>query len=174
MIACHAYSWNSPTNRPGWTSYAPHHWIQRADKMGLGHLMAIVPYAPLICRFRGKLGCIAAGPHALIICYAMESNVIGMPLTMYRRITANDYPGPNQDRQRATEELRVFHIPKDFTIPFSSHEKRTIKIIAAFISEHWAWVINDFSSLVITCVFSRDRYWTPEELSPGTEVCKSP
>lgn len=132
--------------------------------------MAIVPYARLYCRCRGKLILLAAGPHALVICLALESNIIGMPIEVYRAIVATDYAGPNPDEDRAEKELRIFKIPEEYSVRLSSKTERTIKIVAAFVSERWAWVINDFSTTLIMRIFSRNEPWTPAELSPGTRV----
>ncbi|KAF8953959.1 hypothetical protein BDZ97DRAFT_1596123, partial [Flammula alnicola] len=149
--------------------YAPQSWIDRADDMELGYLMANTPPSPLICLSRGKLLLLAAGPHALVICLALETGVIGMPLDLYQEIITKDCPGPNEDVDKANE-LRIFHLPENLTVDHSSPTyPRTIKIVSAFVSDKWAWVINDFTSLVRMYVTSSDVFWSYENLLPTSD-----
>lgn len=150
-------------------SYAPPSWLERAKQDDLYDFMGKVPYSPLICVSRGKLLCLAAGPYALVLFLALETNVVGMPTSTYREIIKQDIPGPNPTRG---DELRVFRIPSHLVDPCSGPSpNRTIRIVAAFVSEDWAWVINDFTSLIQMHLFVKsDGIWTNEMLSPSTEV----
>lgn len=152
-------------------SFAPPSWLKRAKDDGIFDLMGIVPYAPLVCVVRGKLLCMAAGPYALVISLALESNVIGIPTSLYRRMTKFSFPGPNKEKGG---KLRVFRIPTPLlnsnTVLSSTHH--TIKIMAAFVSEEWTWIINDFTSLIRMHLFIKgDSIWTEDNLRPGTSVC---
>ncbi|KAF8974728.1 hypothetical protein BDZ97DRAFT_1646869 [Flammula alnicola] len=154
----------APARTANW-SYAPTHWIDRADEEGWGYLMARTPPSPLICRSRGKLLLMAAGQHAMVICFALETSIIGMSVNNYRRILSADYPGPNFDGSKA-EHLWTFHIPNDLVVANSSPSKpRTMKIVAAFVSDSWVWTINDWTSLVRLYVLSSDVHWTPDLVS---------
>lgn len=151
-------------------SYAPPSWLERAKRDGLYDFMGKIPYYPLICICRGKLLCLAAGPYALVISLALETNVVGMPTSTYRSIIINDIPGPNANHG---EELRVFRLPPSLVEPRSnaSGKDRTIRIVAAFASEDWTWVINDFTSLVRMHLYVKsDGIWTENMLRPFTEV----
>lgn len=157
-----------------WT-FAPDHWVDRANEDGWGYLMARTEPAPLVCRSRGKLLLLAAGPHALVICFALETSIIGMTLENYRRIVSNDIPGPNSDESKA-EDLRTFLIPDDLVVDHSAKKKgppRTIKIVAAFVTDDWVWTINDWTTLVRLYVFSKDITWNDDLISPGTQVSLS-
>lgn len=160
-----------PKRTGNWT-YAPDHWVTRADEGGFGHLMAYTEPAPLVCRSRGKSLLLAVGPHAMVVCFALETCIIGMSLQDYQEIISNDIPGPNPDPEKA-EHLRTFQIPNRLIMANSSPKKRTIKIVAALVSDHWVWTINDWTSLVRLYVYSTDGIWTTEQLAPGTEVSSS-
>lgn len=160
-----------PTRTDNWT-YAPDHWVTRADEGGLGHLMAYTVPAPLVCRSRGKSLLLAAGPHVMVVCFALETCIIGMSPQDYKEIISNDIPGPNPDPEKA-EHLRTFQIPERLIQTNSSPKERTIKIVAAFVSDHWVWTVNDWTSLVRLYIYSTDGIWTAEQLAPGAEVCSS-
>ncbi|KAF8958316.1 hypothetical protein BDZ97DRAFT_1762200 [Flammula alnicola] len=61
------------------------------------------PAAPLICLSQGKLFLLAARHHALVICLALETGVIGMLLHLYQKVIAKDCTGPNDDVDKANE-----------------------------------------------------------------------
>lgn len=151
-------------------SYAPDHWVDRADENGWGYLMSRTEPCPLVCLSRAKLLLMAAGHHAMVICFALETSIIGMSPDNYHRMVSVDYAGPNADNMKA-EDLRTFHIPKDLTVDNSSpRDLRTIKIVAAFVSDEWVWTINDWTTLVRLYVLSTDNQWSADLVA---QVCRT-
>ncbi|PPQ74876.1 hypothetical protein CVT26_011472 [Gymnopilus dilepis] len=156
-----------PPRSEGWT-YAPPEWIAKADEEGYGHLMAISPPGPLTCRSRGKILVIAAGKHAVTVCLALETAIIGMPTSTYRKIIEEGLVHAS-DIDKKGPKLPTFLIPSEMVVPLSSKQNHVIRIVAAFVSEKWTWTINDFTSLVRLHVTSRDRPWSSEEIQPDNK-----
>ncbi|PPQ78598.1 hypothetical protein CVT26_005316 [Gymnopilus dilepis] len=159
--------YSTPPRLDGW-SYAPSDWITKADSEGYGHLMAISPPGPLTCRARGKILVMAAGKHAVTICLALETSIIGMPTSTYRRIIQEGLVHLREG-DKTGPKLPTFRIPSDMIAPRSSKQDHAIRIVAAFVSEKWTWTINDFTSLVRLHVTSRDRPWSAEEIQPANK-----
>ena len=123
---------------------------------------------PLVCHTRGKQLLLAAGHHALTCSFSLEANVVGMKPGTFWKIVKDDVPGPSKTKG---DFLRVFQLPHDLVEDGSSSSgPRTIKLVAAFVSESWVWAINDFSTLLTTHVTSHDIPWHLHDISPGSLV----
>lgn len=66
-----------------------------------------------------------------------------------------------------------FLIPQRLITEGSSKSKRTINILAAFISDTWVWVIHDFMRLTRLHVISRDRIFEASDFDVNGPVCIS-
>ncbi|RDB24436.1 hypothetical protein Hypma_008475 [Hypsizygus marmoreus] len=129
-------------------------WLYLLNKNARGYL---------ICRTRGKLMVLAAGNHALVVNFAVDASIIGMPVSVYDEIISQVIPGPNLSPKRA-EIVRSFVIPERFKVEGSSPvTPRTINIFAAFISDDWVWTICDSTRLVRMHIISRDQPWKAED-----------
>ncbi|PPQ98322.1 hypothetical protein CVT26_013631 [Gymnopilus dilepis] len=153
-----------PSRYEGW-SYAPPEWVSKADEEDFGHLMAISPPGPLTCRARGKILLLAAGKHAMTICLALETSIIGMPTSTYRKILREGLAQAPRVSKKGPK-LPTFRIPPEMITPLSSKQDHSIRMVAAFVSEKWTWTVNDFTSLVRLHVTSRGRPWSPNEIQP--------
>ncbi|PPQ80053.1 hypothetical protein CVT26_011508 [Gymnopilus dilepis] len=153
-----------PSRYAGW-SYAPPEWVSKADEEDFGHLMAISPPGPLTCRARGKILLLAAGKHAMTICLALETSIIGMPTSTYRKILREGLAQAPRVSKKGPK-LPTFRIPPEMITPLSSKQDHSIRMVAAFVSEKWTWTVNDFTSLIRLHITSRGRPWSPNEIQP--------
>lgn len=78
-----------------------------------------------------------------------------MPRHDYEQIIAKKVHGPETNSD-PTKTMHSFIIPQRLTAEGSSKSKRTINILAAFVSQWWVWVIHDFMRLARLHVISRD------------------
>lgn len=86
----------------------------------------------------------------------------------YEEIIAQKVPGTNTD---PTKTMYSFVIPQRLIAKGSSKSKRTINILAAFVSPWWVWVIHDFMRLARLHVISRDVPFTAADFDINLPVC---
>lgn len=82
-----------------------------------------------------------------------------MPRHDYDEIIAKKVAGINGNAD-ATKTMYSFIIPQRLITEGSSKAKRTINILAAFVSQWWVWVVHDFMRLARLHVISRDIPFT--------------
>jgi hypothetical protein len=108
--------------------------------------------------------------HAVCISLGLEAHVFGMTPSDFYDITSQHIAGSNPDVQKA-EVMRTVLIPDRMIVPGSSpHYPRTIRILAAFISAEWVYVVSDFSGLARLHVRSKAIPWSEGDLLPGSDV----
>lgn len=100
----------------------------------------------------------------MLVNFGLEGTVTGMTRHDYDEITAQMVPG-------TTETMHSFVIPQRLITPGSSKSKRTINILAAFVSPKWVWVIHDFMRLARIHVISRDKIFDVSDFDLNGPVC---
>jgi hypothetical protein len=169
-------------------SWPPQSWLDRAVNEDWKYLLEDTPPGQLICVRRGKVLTVACGhvgcfislhtdPFILKlsqmpkISFGLEAHLRTMTPEIFWKIIECDRPGPNKDDEKA-EKMRIFVIPPEFTVKGSSHTDihRTIRILAAFISEEYVIVLCDFCGLARMHVESRGVPWTKLDFQVGTQV----
>ncbi|KAG2016531.1 hypothetical protein CC2G_009690 [Coprinopsis cinerea AmutBmut pab1-1] len=144
----------------------------------------LVP-GPLHVAVRGKAVYLAGGYHGLAIHFGLESSVIILTPAELAEITANSIPGTNSSKGKA-KKLRSFVLPSRFIVEGSDQtvkktkdgqkylepipKQRTVNIMAAFVTDHFAVAICDFARLARFHVTSLGRMWTAEDLAVGSEM----
>lgn len=107
--------------------------------------------------------------HAMVISFGLEAHLLTMTPEVFWEIITHDIPGSNPDKLKA-EKMRTFVIPERFTVKNSSSKSRTIRILAAFVSEKHVIVLCDFCGLARMHVESRNVPWTEEDFKVGSQV----
>lgn len=74
-------------------------------------------------------------------------------------------------RTDPTKTMYSFIIPQRLIAEGSSKAKRTVNILAAFVSQWWVWVIHDFMRLARLHVISRDVPFTLVDFDITLPVC---
>lgn len=105
----------------------------------------------------------------MVISFGLEAHLRTMSPKVFWDIIKHDVPGPNKDKEKA-QKMRVFLIPDKFKVKDSSEISRTIRILAAFISEKYVIALCDFCGLARMHVESRFIPWTKKDFEVGTEV----
>ena len=89
---------------------------------------------------------------------------------VFWKIIKCDVAGPNKDPEKG-QKMRTFLIPDEFIVKGSSEtHPRSIRILAAFISERYVIVLCDFCGLARMHIESRFIPWTKKDFEVGTEV----
>lgn len=70
------------------------------------------------------------------------------------------------------DNLRQFAIPARFSDPSSPNpeKQRYTRIFAALVTPYTTFAVCDFARLIRLQITSRERFWTLEDLSVGSEV----
>ncbi len=94
-----------------------------------------------------------------------------MPRQEFEKILLLRRPGNNINATKA-QNLRTFGVPPQFVVPMTNPSvfKRTLTIMAAFISQETAFLLVDHSRLIRMHVTSIDHMWTQDDLSPESKV----
>ncbi len=144
---------------------------------------------PILTSTRGKQTLIAAGHVSLfpslsdatflIIHFStvlqftggLEAHLLEVPRQEFEKILLLRRPGNNINATKA-QNLRTFGVPPQFVVPMTNPSvfKRTLTIMAAFISQETAFLLVDHSRLIRMHVTSIDRMWTQDDLSPESKV----
>jgi hypothetical protein len=108
--------------------------------------------------------------HAMVISFGLEAHLLTMRSEVFWEIITRDVPGPNSDLKKA-KKMRTFLIPDRFIVEGSSPKQpRTIRILAAFVSEKQVIVLCDFCALARMHVESKNIFWTKKDLEVGSKV----
>jgi len=106
----------------------------------------------------------------MVISFGLEAHILTMASDIFWRIISRDIPGPNKNEEKA-QQMRTFLIPNEYIVEGSSDKRpRTIRILAAFISEKYTIVVCDFVGLARMHVESRHIPWTKNDFLVGSQV----
>ncbi|KAK7001753.1 hypothetical protein R3P38DRAFT_3044301 [Favolaschia claudopus] len=126
---------------------------------------------PIHVAVRGKCLAISAGYHILVCHFGLEGEVLTIPRFIYDQVIARSVPGNNPNAAKA-ERLRSFLIPRKYIDPGAREDNSLYKvnILAAVVMEEDAFIVVDFARITQVHVVSGSRFWTEEDMSPGSET----
>lgn len=96
---------------------------------------------------------------------------MGMKRCVYDEIISTSVDGTSADRANIQQS---FVVPSRFCEATSSTARRTINILAAWISNEWVWALVDFDRLARFHVISRDEPWSSADIQPDSLVSSKP
>ncbi|KAK7050766.1 hypothetical protein R3P38DRAFT_2687100 [Favolaschia claudopus] len=126
---------------------------------------------PIHVAVRGKCLAISAGYHILVCHFGLEGEILTIPRYIYDRVISRCVPGNNPNPAKA-DRLRSFLIPKKYIDPGAREDNSLYKvnILAAVVMEEDAFIVVDFARITQVHVVSGSRFWTEEDMSPGSET----
>ncbi|KAK6971440.1 hypothetical protein R3P38DRAFT_3142740 [Favolaschia claudopus] len=138
---------------------------------------------PIHVAVRGKCLAISAGharspffyPFHILVChFGLEGEILTVPRYIYDQVIARSVPGNNPNAAKA-ERLRSFLIPRKYVDPGAREDNSLYKIniLAAVVMEEDAFIVCDFARITQIHVISNSRFWTEEDMSPGSEAWKN-
>ncbi|KAJ7266477.1 hypothetical protein B0H12DRAFT_1046161 [Mycena haematopus] len=127
------------------------------------------PKGPVHVTFRGKSLAFTAGPHILVIHFALEGNCRLIPIEDFNEIVSSCQPGSNANRAKA-KRLRSFALPSRLVTPGSADTDRTINIHAAVVMEQKVLIVSDFSRMTRLHVISSTRVFSACDLKVNSEL----
>ncbi|KAK6981428.1 hypothetical protein R3P38DRAFT_3293768 [Favolaschia claudopus] len=109
--------------------------------------------------------------HILVCHFGLEGEILTVPRYIYDQVIARSVPGNNPNAAKA-ERLRSFLIPRKYVDPGAREDNSLYKIniLAAVVMEEDAFIVCDFARITQIHVISNSRFWTEEDMSPGSEV----
>ncbi|KAF9012999.1 hypothetical protein BDZ89DRAFT_913731, partial [Hymenopellis radicata] len=126
---------------------------------------------PLVISRRGKQTFIGAGRIGVQVSWALEGLLVPFSRDDYEDIIAHDSPGNNPCPIKC-ERLRTFELPAKYQDEFSnpSSTRRTLTILAAFVTPERAYSITDNDRFLRFHVTTLDRFWSEEDMEPKSEL----
>lgn len=106
----------------------------------------------------------------MVISFGLEAHILILSPDVFWEIITDDVAGSNPDQKKA-EQMRTFRIPTRFIVEGSSRSRpRTIRILAAFVSEEHVVVVADFCAIARIHVESRSTPWNNDDFKVGSQV----
>ncbi|EMD39381.1 hypothetical protein CERSUDRAFT_47298, partial [Gelatoporia subvermispora B] len=167
-VAKKGYTENLEPVPSDWTPPAAD--VARGPKAPWSYLLKPTQKGEVHVQARGKELFIAAGYHGVRFHFGLEAIMLCVSLEDFLALTAKDCPGPSKDKTRAAK-MRSFRVPERFYVPGSvDGGDRRINIFAAIVCDDCAFIALDFSRMIHMHVISLDRFWTADDLQPGSSL----
>ncbi|OCH84137.1 hypothetical protein OBBRIDRAFT_808456 [Obba rivulosa] len=126
---------------------------------------------PLCVWVRGTELFLACGHHGVCLHFGLEATLLCVSLEDLADLTAEDCPGPNKDKAKATH-MRSFKVLQRFNEPGSSalRTKGSINIFAAIVCENCVFIAMDFSRIIRMDIISLSHFWSEDDLNPISKL----